>query len=64
MGTHFALVPYRGAAPTIQDLVAGQIDLSFSGVVPLPLVRAGQSHVDNRSRTARRRQREREARVA
>jgi tripartite-type tricarboxylate transporter receptor subunit TctC len=41
IGTHFALVPYRGAAPTIQDLVAGQIDLSFSGVVPLPLVRAG-----------------------
>jgi tripartite-type tricarboxylate transporter receptor subunit TctC len=40
-GTHFALVPYRGAASAIQDLVAGQIDLSFSGVVPLPLVQAG-----------------------
>jgi tripartite-type tricarboxylate transporter receptor subunit TctC len=27
--THFAFVPYRGGAPTVQDLVAGQIDLSF-----------------------------------
>ena len=27
--THFALVPYRGGAPAVQDLVAGQIDLSF-----------------------------------
>ena len=40
-GTHFALVPYRGAAPAMQDLAASQIDLSFSGVVPLPLVQAG-----------------------
>jgi tripartite-type tricarboxylate transporter receptor subunit TctC len=40
-GTHFALVPYRGAAPVIQDLVAGQIDLFLGGAVPLPLVRAG-----------------------
>ena len=28
-GTRFALVPYRGAAPAIQDLVAGHIDLFF-----------------------------------
>jgi tripartite-type tricarboxylate transporter receptor subunit TctC len=40
-GTHFALVPYCGAAPAIQDLAAGQIGLSFNGVVPLPLLRAG-----------------------
>jgi tripartite-type tricarboxylate transporter receptor subunit TctC len=26
-GTRFALVPYRGGAPVMQDLVAGQIDL-------------------------------------
>jgi tripartite-type tricarboxylate transporter receptor subunit TctC len=26
-GTRFALVPYRGAAPAMQDLLAGQIDL-------------------------------------
>jgi tripartite-type tricarboxylate transporter receptor subunit TctC len=26
-GTHFQLVPYRGGAPVMQDLVGGQIDL-------------------------------------
>ena len=40
-GTHFALVPYRGTAPAMQDLVAGQIDLSFDLPVQLPLARAG-----------------------
>jgi tripartite-type tricarboxylate transporter receptor subunit TctC len=28
-GTNFQLVPYRGGAPLVQDLVAGQIDLTF-----------------------------------
>jgi tripartite-type tricarboxylate transporter receptor subunit TctC len=28
-GTHFQYVPYRGAAPAMQDLVAGHIDLMF-----------------------------------
>jgi tripartite-type tricarboxylate transporter receptor subunit TctC len=40
-GAQFTLIPYRGAAPEIQDLIAGQIDLSFDTAVPLPLVRAG-----------------------
>ena len=28
-GTRFGFVPYRGGAPILQDLVAGQIDLAF-----------------------------------
>jgi tripartite-type tricarboxylate transporter receptor subunit TctC len=40
-GTHFCLVPYRGGAPAMQDLVAGQIDLTFGTSDALPLVRAG-----------------------
>jgi tripartite-type tricarboxylate transporter receptor subunit TctC len=40
-GTQFTLVPYRGGAPALQDLVAGQIDLLFINLDALPLVRAG-----------------------
>jgi hypothetical protein len=40
-GTHFTLVPYRGGAPAIQDLIAGQIDLYFGTLVYIPQVRAG-----------------------
>jgi tripartite-type tricarboxylate transporter receptor subunit TctC len=40
-GTRFALVPYRGTAPAMQDLVSGQIDLSFDLPSQLPLMRAG-----------------------
>jgi tripartite-type tricarboxylate transporter receptor subunit TctC len=40
-GTQFTLVPYRGSAPAIQDLVAGQIDMCFDTPVSLPLMRAG-----------------------
>jgi tripartite-type tricarboxylate transporter receptor subunit TctC len=40
-GTEFTLVPYRGLAPEMQDLVAGQIDLLFDSAVSMPLVRAG-----------------------
>jgi tripartite-type tricarboxylate transporter receptor subunit TctC len=40
-GTRFAFVPYRGSAPAMQDLLAGHIDLSFDGLLQLPLVRAG-----------------------
>jgi tripartite-type tricarboxylate transporter receptor subunit TctC len=40
-GTQFTLVPYRGSAPRTQDLVAGQLDLSFQPPDALSLVRAG-----------------------
>ena len=29
-GTRFPFVPYWGAAPAMQDLVGGQIDLTFT----------------------------------
>ena len=42
-GTEFQFVPYRGAAPLVQDLVAGQIDLTFGQVAGhLAQFRAGQ----------------------
>jgi tripartite-type tricarboxylate transporter receptor subunit TctC len=42
-GTRFQFVPYsRGAAPRIQDLVAGQIDMAITDpIAALPQVRAG-----------------------
>jgi tripartite-type tricarboxylate transporter receptor subunit TctC len=40
-GTHFTIVPYRGGAPAVQDLMAGQIDFSFLTPDQLPLARAG-----------------------
>jgi tripartite-type tricarboxylate transporter receptor subunit TctC len=41
-GTQFTLIPYRGAAPGLQDLAAGQIDIFLAGGPPdLPLMRAG-----------------------
>ncbi len=42
-GTRIQFVPYRGEAPAVQDLVAGQIDLVFAfPLLPLPQVRVGQ----------------------
>jgi tripartite-type tricarboxylate transporter receptor subunit TctC len=42
-GTRFQFVPYRGAAPIIQDLLAGHIDLTFGQVAAaLAQVRSGQ----------------------
>jgi tripartite-type tricarboxylate transporter receptor subunit TctC len=41
MHAQFTLVPYRGAAPTVQDLVAGRIDLFFNPPFHLPFVRDG-----------------------
>ncbi len=41
-GTRFVFVPHRGAAPAMQNLVAGQIDLTFDQPTgALPQVRAG-----------------------
>jgi tripartite-type tricarboxylate transporter receptor subunit TctC len=42
-GTRFQFVPYRGAAPMMQDLLAGHIDLIFTQVASaLAQVRSGQ----------------------
>jgi tripartite-type tricarboxylate transporter receptor subunit TctC len=41
-GTRFAYVPYKGAAPAMQDLVAGQIDFVVDApITVLPQLRAG-----------------------
>ena len=41
-GASLQSVPYRGAGPAMQDLVAGNIDLMIEGaLVALPQVRAG-----------------------
>jgi tripartite-type tricarboxylate transporter receptor subunit TctC len=40
-GTRYTLVPYRGIAPAMLDLVAGQIDLIFGTAEGLALARAG-----------------------
>src|SRR5712672_2369130 len=41
-GTRFQLIPYRGTGPSMQDLVAGQIDMMTSDpATALPQVRAG-----------------------
>jgi tripartite-type tricarboxylate transporter receptor subunit TctC len=42
-GTRFQFVPYRGAAPILQDLLAGNIDLTLTQVASaLAQVRSGQ----------------------
>jgi hypothetical protein len=42
-GTRFQFVPYRGAAPAMQDLLAGQIDMIIDDPTnSLPHVRAGR----------------------
>ena len=41
-GTRFQQVPYRGSAPVMQDLIAGQIDFGIeSALTSLPQFRAG-----------------------
>jgi tripartite-type tricarboxylate transporter receptor subunit TctC len=45
-GTRFGIVPYRGGAPAVQDLIAGQIDIMIEPPVSsLPQVRAGSIKV-------------------
>jgi tripartite-type tricarboxylate transporter receptor subunit TctC len=40
--TRFSLIPYRGAGPAMQDVIAGQIDATFITVAPaLPQINAG-----------------------
>ena len=42
-GTRFQVVPYRGGAPAMQDIIAGQMDLMCAEASQtLPYVRAGQ----------------------
>jgi tripartite-type tricarboxylate transporter receptor subunit TctC len=42
-GTKFLFVPYRGAAPLMQDLLAGHIDINLGmAAASYPLVRSGQ----------------------
>jgi len=40
-GTRFALVPYRGLAPAMQDLVAEHIDMALGSAPELSLMRLG-----------------------
>jgi tripartite-type tricarboxylate transporter receptor subunit TctC len=45
-GTHFQLVPYRGAGLAMQDLVAGQLDLMITGPsMALPQASAGKIRI-------------------
>src|SRR5215475_9109738 len=45
-GARFQLVPYRGNAPAMQDLIAGRIDMLFdSPATALPQVRSGRLKV-------------------
>jgi tripartite-type tricarboxylate transporter receptor subunit TctC len=42
-GTRFGMVPYRGVNPAVQDLVAGQIDMTMSNTATaMPHVRNGK----------------------
>jgi tripartite-type tricarboxylate transporter receptor subunit TctC len=44
--TKFGLIPYRGAAPAMQDVIAGHIDATFITVAPaLPQISAGSVKV-------------------
>lgn len=43
IGAHVRFIPYRGAAPALQDLVAGQIDIMFDQAAnSIPQIQAGK----------------------
>jgi tripartite-type tricarboxylate transporter receptor subunit TctC len=45
-GIELAHVPYRGAAPAIQDIIPGRVDSFFNNIAPLmPLMQQGQLRV-------------------
>jgi tripartite-type tricarboxylate transporter receptor subunit TctC len=45
-GTRFQIVPYRGAGPAAQDLLAGQLDLMIGGAsMTLPAARVGRVRI-------------------
>ena len=45
-GTRFQLIPYRGTAPAVPDLVSGQIEMSIlDPITALPQFRAGKIKV-------------------
>jgi len=44
-GAQFTVVPYRGLAPAMQDVIAGQIDLCFGTPDQLSLARSGNVKV-------------------
>ena len=41
-GIEMLHVPYRGAGPSLADLIAGRIDLQFASGVALELIKSGQ----------------------
>ncbi len=42
-GIEMTVIPYRGAAPAIQDLIPGRVDVFFNNIAPLlPLMQQGQ----------------------
>ena len=45
-GIEFITIPYRGAAPAIQDLIPGRVDLFFNNLAPLvPMMQQNQLRV-------------------
>ena len=52
-GTRFQFVPYRGAAPAMQDLLAGQIDLMFDQASTLACRRCAPASIKAYAVTAK-----------